>query len=385
MKPLIVVALLGCFGGAVCLAEARAEVGNKQMEGEEDRERAIQEEGRWTRSQKDLIHGFRNMYQPCVLEVPDTAYPYRMWFFGWAVEDTNPDISGCDAIYHARSKDLQVWEIYMGERGWDAGMKPETWVPVLTASDRYYDAWHNGDPSVVLRNGKYYMAYSATSKPYFKKSRDHLDGMLLCIMGAVSRDGIHWTKTEHPLMIEEEAVQQAASVSEHSCDFHRPSLMWDKGEWRLWFDYWSPPHGLCMGCAENPGVFDQPGGFQVVHDLRNAPLIKNWPNPDVVKVRGRYYAFADPGGYPPTVKGDVSSRAWSSRQLCEAVSSDGVHWQTIGYISPDADAPACHVPQTLMTTSKGEPRLYVFYAVQCGGGPPYDYRYRAIRAMYRKE
>ena len=62
-----------------------------------------------------------------------------------------------------------MWEIYMGERGWDAGMKPETWAPVLTASDRYYDAWHNGDPSVVLRNGKYYMAYSATSKPYFKK------------------------------------------------------------------------------------------------------------------------------------------------------------------------------------------------------------------------
>lgn len=348
-------------------------------------ERPIQQEIGWVRNRTHLVYGFRNMYQPCVIEIPDKEYPYRMWFFGWATEDTNPDQPGCDAIYFGRSKDLETWEIFMGKDTWDTEMRPDTWAPVLTASDRYYDAWHNGDPSVVYHEGRYYMAYSATSVSYYKKSHDHLDGQLLCIMGALSEDGIHWTKTEQPLLIEREEAQQAANTDEHVCDFHRPSLMFEDGVWRLWFDYWNHPHGVCMGYAENTGAFDLPGGFRVQHDLRAEPLIKNWPNPEVVKVGDVYYAFADPAGYPPTDAADVSSRMWSSRQLCEAVSKDGRTWRILGYLPPDEDTPACHVAQALLTTIQGERRLYLFYATQRGGGPPYDYRYNAIRAMYRAE
>ena len=37
-------------------------------------------------------------YQPCVVEVPDPEYPYRMWFFGWVTEIANPEWGGPGTI-----------------------------------------------------------------------------------------------------------------------------------------------------------------------------------------------------------------------------------------------------------------------------------------------
>jgi hypothetical protein len=320
------------------------------------------------------------MYQPCVREFPKQEFRYKMWFFGWASEDGNPKYPGCDAIYHARSKDLKTWEIYAGEGQWDTTMNPKTWVPVLNASERPYDEWHNGDPSVVYKNGRYYMAYSATSKPNYKKAKEHLDGMLCCIMGATSNDGIHWRKTEQPLLIETPEAQNAETDAGFIVDFHRPSLMWDKGRWRLWFDYWNSPNGVCMGYAENRGAFGAKDGFVVKHDLKK-PLIVNWPNPEIIRIDKRYYSFSDPCGYPP--KMNDPDKGWTSRALCEATSKDGLNWTITGYIEPDSDAAACHVPQALVTNVDGKNWLYLFYATQRGGNP-YDYRYDRIRAM-RKE
>ena len=56
---------------------------------------------------ENLIWGFSNMYQPCVREFPGESYRYKMWFFGWAVGIGNKGYPGCDAIFHARSKDLK--------------------------------------------------------------------------------------------------------------------------------------------------------------------------------------------------------------------------------------------------------------------------------------
>ena len=136
-----------------------------------------------------------------------------------------------------------------------------------------------------------------------------------------------------------------------------------------------------MGYAENDGTFGAAGGFRVKHDLAK-PLIANWPNPDVIRVGDRYYAFSDPSGYPTTAQAGPAL-GWTSRQLCEAVSDDGVNWRIVGFIAPDADTPACHVPQALVTQRDGSAWLYLFYACQIGGEPTYDYRYDKIRAMRR--
>jgi len=344
--------------------------------------RPVQDTARWERPETDLLWGFGNMYQPCVLEFSGGEYRFRMWFFGWAKEDCNPGYPGCDAIFFARSKDLVKWEVYCGDAGWDPTMASEKWVPVLTAGGKQYEAWHVGDPSVVFKDGVYHMAYSATSLPGYRNMKDHLGGMMLCIMGATSRDGISWKKTEEPLLIEPPEVRHATSDENWIGDYHRPCLRWDRGKWRLWFDYWATrKQGVCMGLAENAGDFESPEGFEIVH-AGTQPLIVNWPNPEVVRIGNRYHSFADPNGYPPKV-GDPNE-GWTSRQICEAVSDDGIAWEVVGFLEPDSDTPACHVPQTLTTALDGKKYLYLFYATQRGGDPVYDYRYDRIRAWRRE-
>jgi hypothetical protein len=334
----------------------------------------------WQRDKRDLLTNFANMYNPCVVETGG-EYRYRMWFFGWAAGPIgNPGVPGCDAIFSARSKDLLTWEVFSQGDAWDSTMAPARWVPVLHAGERWYEAWHVGDPSVVVRNGRFYMAYSATSKP-FPAVAGYPAAMVQCVMGAVSTDGIHWQSTEHPLLIRPEDSAHPTADPTRIGDFHRPCLRWDNDRWRLWFDYWLPGTGICMGYAESRGDFARRDGFRLRHDLRR-PLLENWPNPEVVRIGDAYHCFADPSGYP--IKPGESP--WKSRQLCEATSPDGLAWTKLPFIAPDDDADACHVPQTLLTTMGGRQWLYLFYATQIGSkrnDGTYHYQYDRIRAMRR--
>ena len=83
------------------------------------------------------------------------------------------------------------------------------------------------------------------------------------------------------------------------------------------------------------------------------------------------------------VAGLLAAASLSGSTLGQAVSDDGVNWRIVGFIAPDADTPACHVPQALVTQRDGSAWLYLFYACQIGGEPTYDYRYDKIRAMRR--
>jgi len=333
----------------------------------------------WQRDPRPLLTRFDNMYNPCVVETGG-EHRFRMWFFGWAAGHGNPGIPGCDAIFHARSKDLRNWEVYAKDGAWDATMTPAKWAPVLHASERWYEAWHVGDPSVVHRDGRFYMAYSATSR-HFGKVAGYPATMVQCIMGAVSDDGIHWTKTDAPLLIRAGDTAKPKPEPDRIGDFHRPCLRWEGGRWRLWFDYWLPGKGVCMGYAENPGDFTRRRGFTIEHDLTK-PLLEGWPNPEVVKVGDRYHGFSDAPGYPIKPGGSP----WKSRQLREAVSSDGLRWRKLDFIPPDPDADACHVPQALVTEMDGRRWLYLFYATQIGSRKndgKYHYQYDRIRAMRR--
>lgn len=335
----------------------------------------------WQRDSQPLLANFNNMYSPCVVEVRG-EWRYRMWFFGWAGAYANADlgITGCDAIFHARSRDLKTWQVYARDGAWDATMNPKLWAAVLSASTRWYDCWHNGDPSVVCKDGKFFMAYSATSKD-FGPVAGFPAAMVQCVMGATSEDGIHWAKTETPLLIRAGDSAKPRPEPDRIGDFHRPCLRWEDGRWRLWFDYWLPGQGVCMGYSESSGDFAPSGGFRIRHDLKQ-PLLADWPNPEIIKIGRTYHAFADPSGYP--IKPGASP--WMSRQLREAISEDGLRWTRLAFIPPDPDADACHVPQALLTTIDGQPWLYLFYATQIGYGRKdgqYHYEYDRIRAMRR--
>jgi len=336
----------------------------------------------WQRSERNVLWGFRNMYQPHVVYQPGADYPLRMWFFGWASEDCNPGYPGCDAIYAGRAQDLDHWEVWAGEDRWDATMTPRLWVPVVAAQDKPWDQWHNGDPSVVLHDGVYQMVYSSTGfdlDGIQDGAPGDTDGDVLCIMGATSPDGIHWTRSERPILIyEHELGNPGNRGNQGAVDFgwyHRPSLLWDGDRWRLWFDYWAgvEREGTGMGLAECRGDFLNPDAWHVVRAGPD-PLIRHWPNPDVVQVGSRYYSYADPYVY--------GNHPWAGRQIAEAVSDDGLTWRELGFIKPDSDTPADHVPEAFAMEEGGQTSMVLFYACQTGG-EPYDYRYSRLRYMKR--
>lgn len=343
------------------------------------------DEPKWQREPTPLISKFNNMYNPCVVETGG-AWRYRMWFFGWSAKHANEGMGwGCDAIFHARSNDLRRWEIWCGDNRWDSTMKPESWRPVLQASERWYDNWHNGDPSVVFDGRTYFMAYSATSKP-FLKTTGYPSDMVQSVMGATSPDGIHWTKTDQPLLIRGGDTETPVADPLRIGDYHRPCLRREKDIWKLWFDYWVPGHGACMGLSECRSEFAAPKSFELVHQL-DAPLLENWPNPEVIRMSDGWHSFSDPGGYPVPAGTPADAAGWMSRQLREAVSEDGLHWKLLDFIPPDLDAPACHVPQALVTTIDGRNWLYLLYSTQRGNklhDGHYHYEYDSIRAMRRE-
>lgn len=347
----------------------------------------------WERSGRDVLFGFRNCYHPCVLRVPDQRYPFRMWFFGWGAEDTNPGWPGCDAIFHARGRDLEHWEVYAGSDRWDVSMDPRLWVPVLCASEQQpWDQWHVGDPSVVLHEGRFFMAYSSTGfnlDGIPGGAEGDTDGDLGCVMGAVSQDGISWTRTARPLVMAEADLGRRVFPADqenpttHAGFFHRPALLLEDGTWRLWFDFIQGtgdplrPYRMGVGYAEATiDGFLEPGAFKMVRDPQTDPLGPPFPNPSVVRAGGLYHMFGD-----PHVRGGAG---WASRKISHAVSVDGLDWVIVGYIEHDPDVATNQVPEAMVHLDEGGVEwLVVWYGCQIGG-EPFDYRQDRIRFMRRR-
>ena len=328
----------------------------------------------WERHTGSVLDGFMHAYQPCIVETNDAEYPYRMWFFGWISELCNPEYPGCDAIYHARSKDLDNWEVYCKDGSWDSKKNHKKWASVLYSSENekanFYDTWHSGDPSVVLKDGIYYMAYSATSKAIITPIAGYPSGMMLCVMGATSTDGIHWKKTIKPLLqAKTDTGFPPQPNADRIGDFHRPTLLWDQKEtkWKLYFDYYNAgiKGNFHMGLAENKKDFAT-GTFNFIHAL-NKPLLLNWPNPEVVKIGTCYFSFSDAPGYLDAVVPPGKERSgWMGRQLQMAQSADGISWEKKYFIPSDPGIDASHVPQTLVCKRDGKWWVYLFYATQIG-------------------
>jgi hypothetical protein len=252
-------------------------------------------------------------------------------------------------------------------------------VPVLTAAERDpWDTWHNGDPSVVCRDGRFYMAYSATGS-------DGPNGTPSCVMGAVSDDGVTWERTRvplvmHPLELELPQTREARGAlpggGEQTCgSYHRPSLLFDDGVWKLWFDYYDvePRNPWMVGYAEAAAdQFAAEGAFKLMRVPGENPVTLRFPNPDVVRVGDIYHAFGDPHV--------DAAHEWTSRKLTHAISADGLDWTVAGHVEADPDSAAIMVPGAQVLTEDGRRWLAVWYACQ-RGGDPYNFRFERIRMM----
>ncbi|MBP5631136.1 MAG: hypothetical protein J6Y21_00025 [Clostridia bacterium] len=332
------------------------------------------------RNETPVLEGFYNLYNPEVERCDDPEYPYRMWIFGESTGSAKDPNTGYDSIFHGRSSDLQHWEMWCGEEGggsiWDAGGDPALWKPVMKRSNKSYDSIHNGDPSVVYKDGRYYMAFSSVGFD----ERDGVTYIVNCVMGAESTDGIHWVKSEAPLLIWDREYTEGwvagTPTPPSTGGYHRPSLLWDNEEskWKLWFDYYLPGTFLSMGYAVNNSGFLDPANWQLIH-AEETPQLRDWPNPEVVKLGGRYYAFTDAPGF-----GISRGGAQNDRQLVMAVSDNGWDWRVLGRILPEDKQFGSHLPQTfVLTDGSGVQWLYLFYSVTDKESLP-----RYIKANYMK-
>lgn len=340
----------------------------------------------WEIGARPLLTNFHNLYNPCVLHEPESEYPFKMWFFGWAVADVDPRYIG-DAIFFARARSLHDWEVYAGGTNWERHMNARAYAPVLTATPSPCDGMANGDPSVVKRGDTYYMALSSVG---FDTRKDQAGIARLynvsCILGATSKDGIHWRKTAAPILIWNREFSQPWEIvdgkippapANYYGSYHRPSLLFDQGRWKLWFDYFVPGTFVSLGYAENTGDFTNASAWHVLRADAD-PLLKDFPNPSVIKANGQYLAFSDAPNYPAELGGD-------GRQLTLAVSPDGTTWKVLGHLRPVGLA-SSHVPQALVLPIEGVNWVYVFYSWKPARQPgePWDFRYKELRYLRRK-
>ncbi len=366
----------------------------------------LDETSGWVRSEKNVLSGFFSMYQPEVIYIEGEDYPYRMWCMGWAynllnepetLEDGSlyPGMPGGDAIFTARSKNMEEWEVYSrtdngtGEVYWDRQQKVTDWVPVITCENIWYDDFHVGDPSVIYSDGTYYMAYSAmgTDKPNPEEEFPWSDNAA-CIMGAVSHDGLHWEKSAEPLLIweQEYGFDETKYKDTYYGGYQRPSIMYENGRWKMWYDYSAgKENGVSIGYAENTGDFLNPGAW-VRFTGDTSPILSHWVDIDVVKIGHIYYAYGDPFTTWYGIKDDRITdcgTGWSLRQIMEAQSYDGIHWIPTGYFRPDNGYPANQIPQVFLDHKNG--RVCIFYATQRGlqADGEYCWRWDNFRYLYK--
>lgn len=331
----------------------------------------------WEQAGGDLIRNFVNMYHLFIIrDADDRQRPYHGWFFGWSAEAANTSFGhGCDAVFACRAPGLTgPWEVYCGGGKWDATMTPRLWKPVLMAGNEPWNQWHNGDSSVVKVGRRYFMAYSSTGHNQdgipFGQPGDR-DSDLNCIMGATSEDGLTWKPTRAPILIYAPNIGaplvRPGEYMPADGLYHRPSLRREGGVWRLWFDCFTGTD-MPMAYAENRGDFTNPEEWRVLRG-HTKPVLANFPNPDVVRVKDVLFAYGDPGGYKPLAPpaGTKFDAAWASRKILEAVSLNGLDWCPLGYIERDADAQANEVPVAYVERAGRDHWIYVNYGAQVFG------------------
>jgi len=285
----------------------------------------LDERNGWISNGQNLIENFYSCTSPETVYVPEWdvegGYPYRMFFYGWAfTEGNNPapqydyeGYPGGDAIFCARAESIygpwQVWSMDPStkEGYWDENMQPYFWCPVFTCStdpSAWYDNHHIADATVVWADGRFHLMASSQGSDVDGKFGDFdaadTDGYSGCAVGAVSSDGISWTKAEGPLLVwenekgfDENAVGGWYTGKGYYGALGQPSLLYDDGVWKCWFTYNASVMSARWGYAENHGDFLDPDDWQFIKYYDDPTNILGSTDFDVIKIGDKYHAFAN--------------------------------------------------------------------------------------------
>jgi hypothetical protein len=236
-----------------------------------------------TPTASDPDQGLDNIYAPDILEVNGQWWMY----YGGQGSD------GHDAVFLAFSDDLISWQKH------PSNANPQ---PVVD----HGSANHVNDPSVVFVNGTYYMYY--TEAPTGENDRVHL---------ATSNDGLNWTKKGKVLDVGAPGSWEPDRVG-------RPSVLYEQGEFRMWYD------GQIYGVARHVGYATSPDGYNWTKYAGN-PIVQHQGAIDVDRVGDWYVMLVEAGngtGYF-VAKDPVS---WHSLGLLWGKS--GQSWDQYGQVTP---------------------------------------------------
>ena len=218
--------------------------------------------------------GADNIYAPDVLWYagPDGLGPWWMWYGAQGSD-------GHDAIFVAHSADLVSWT------RWPSNGAP---APVID----HGGANHVNDPSVVRVGETLFLYY--TEAPVGEEDEVHL---------ATSTDGLAWTKQGAVVDVGPPGSWEPDRVG-------RPSVLYEEGEFRMWYD------GQVYGVARHVGYATSPDGFTWTKHAAN-PVLLHEGAIDVERV-GPWYVLLAEGG--------VGTRLY--------VAKDPLSWQLVGWIWP---------------------------------------------------
>jgi len=227
--------------------------------------------------------GADNIYAPDVMKINGV---YWMWYGGQGND-------GHDSIFLARSKDLVTWQ------------KHPAWSAPASLVD-HGPANHVNDPSVVLVNGTFYMYYTEA----FTAENDlvHL---------ATSQDGMTWAK-------QGAVVELGPPGAWDSGKTGRPSALYEEGEFRLWYDGWTPGQGRHVGYATSPD------GYTWTKHPAN-PVVMNEGAVDVEHF-GEWYVMLTESGSGTNLYVAKDPLKWQS--VGQILAKSGAGYDQFGQVTP---------------------------------------------------
>jgi len=209
-----------------------------------------------------------------------------MWYGGQGGD-------GHDGIFLAWSQDLVTWQKY------------PSWSDPVPVVD-HGGSSHVNDPSVVLVDGTFYMYY--TEADVGENDRVYL---------ATSGDGINWSK--HGMVID-----VGAADSWEPDRVGRPAVLYEEGEFRMWYD------GQIFGVARHVGYATSPDGTNWTKYAGN-PIVLHEGAVDVDFVDGVYVLFAEAhGGTRQYVSEDRIQ--WHEKGMVFQTTGDA--WDAYGQVTP---------------------------------------------------